>query len=242
MSPAERSANREAPEGLMARSPFDPAFETLPDVLPIFPLTACLLLPGGRLPLNIFEPRYLAMVADALRGDRLIGMVQPREAPTREGQAPEGRPQVYGVGCAGRITTFSETDDGRYLITLDGLARFRITEELALAEGGYRRVRPDFSAFRGDLSEEQADIDRDRLLATLRTFFDRQGIKGDWEAIEQTGNERLVTSLAMLCPFSTGEKQALLEAPSLAERASSMIAMLQLAAYEGADETAGPRH
>ncbi|MEQ8651507.1 MAG: LON peptidase substrate-binding domain-containing protein [Kiloniellales bacterium] len=221
----------------MARSPFDPSFECLPNDLPIFPLPACLLLPGGRLPLNIFEPRYLAMINDALRGDRLIGMVQPRDAMTAL-----GRPEVYELGCAGRITTFSETEDGRYLITLDGLVRFRISEELDPAEGGYRRVRADFSSFRRDLEEEETEIDRETLLATLRTFFDRQGIDGDWDAIEKTGNERLVTSLAMLCPFSAGEKQALLEAADLPERASSMIAMLQLAAYEGADEGAAPRH
>ncbi len=220
----------------MARSPFDPRFETLPGVLPIFPLPACLLLPGGRLPLNIFEPRYLAMTDRALRGQRLIGMVQPRDAMTAE-----GRPEIYELGCAGRITTFSETEDGRYLITLDGLARFRAVEELELAEGGFRRVKADFSDFRRDLEEEDAEIDRSVLLATLRTFFDRQGIDGDWDAIEQTGNERLVTSLAMLCPFSASEKQALLEAADLSQRAASMIAMLQLAAYS-ADEDSIQKH
>ncbi len=221
----------------MARSPFDPDFEQLPETLPIFPLPGCLLLPGGRLPLNIFEPRYLAMVRDALQQARMIGMVQPRE-----GTKADGSPEVYRLGCAGRITTFSETDDGRYLITLDGLARFRVAEELALADGGYRRVRADFSAFRGDLQEEEAEIDRGRLLTTLRSFFDRQGIDGDWDTIQKTGNERLVTSLAMLCPFSASEKQALLEAADLPERAASIITMLQLAAYEGADESAAPRH
>ncbi len=219
------------------RSPFDPRFECLPESLPIFPLPACLLLPGGRLPLNIFEPRYLAMVNAALKGDRLIGMVQPRDGVTALGQ-----PEVYQLGCAGRITTFSETEDGRYLITLDGLARFRISEELELADGGYRQVKADFSAYRADLDEEEAEIDRDALVATLRIFFDRQGINGDWDAIEQTGNERLVTSLAMLCPFSAGEKQALLEAADLSERAASMITMLQLATYEDADDNVASKH
>jgi len=221
----------------MARSPFDPSFNSLPDCLPIFPLPGCLLLPGGRLPLNIFEPRYLAMVSDALCGPRLIGMVQPRD-----GVTVLGTPEVYRLGCAGRITTFSETDDGRYLITLDGLVRFRVAEEIAPAEGGYRRVRADFSDFADDLDEQEADINRSALLATLRCFFDRQGINGDWDAIEQTGNERLVTSLAMLCPFSASEKQALLEATGLLERAAFMIAMLQLATYERADEEQRPRH
>ncbi len=221
----------------MARSPFDPSFECLPDVLPIFPLPCCLLLPGGRLPLNIFEPRYLAMINDALKGDRLIGMVQPRDA-----ESAASQPEIYGLGCAGRITTFSESEDGRYLITLDGLARFRVREELDLAAGDYRQVRADFSDFQQDLEEAEAEIDRQALLTTLRTFFDRQGINGDWETIEQTGNERLVTSLAMLCPFSAGEKQALLEAADLPERAASMITMLKLAAYESADDSVTSRH
>jgi len=221
----------------MARTVFDPDFDALPAVLPIFPLPGCLLLPGGRLPLNIFEPRYLAMTADALKGERLIGMLQPRGE-----TGAQGAPEVFELGCAGRVTAFSETDDGRYLITLTGLARFRVAEELAPAEGGYRLVRADFSGFRDDLEEQEAEIDRAALLATLRIFFERHDIKGDWETIEQTGNERLVTSLAMLCPFSPGEKQALLEAPGLAERAASMITMLQLAAYEDQSDGPTPRH
>lgn len=221
----------------MTRSPFDPPFEELPAVLPIFPLPGCLLLPGGKLPLNIFEPRYLAMVAEALKGARMIGMMQPRD-----GASTAGQPEVFPLGCAGRITAFSETEDGRYLITLDGLARFTVRRELPLAEGGFRRVEPDFAAFRGDLDEQDAEIDREALIAALRVFFERNGIKGDWETIEKTGNERLVTSLAMLCPFSPGEKQALLEAPDLGRRASSMIAMLQLAAYEGGGDSLTPRH
>ncbi|MEO1191953.1 MAG: LON peptidase substrate-binding domain-containing protein [Pseudomonadota bacterium] len=221
----------------MARSPFDPPFDLLPKHLPIFPLPGALLLPGGRLPLNIFEPRYLAMVSDALRGDRLIGMVQPRES-----QTALGAPEIYDLGCAGRLTAFSETEDGRYLVTLDGLVRFRVAQELEQAPGGYRQVEADYSGFRDDLLEQEAQIDRPKLLTTLRSFFDKNGISGDWETIEQTGNERLVTSLAMLCPFSPSEKQALLEAPGLAERAESMITLLQLAAFESSEQTDRPRH
>ncbi|GAB5467663.1 MAG: LON peptidase substrate-binding domain-containing protein [Rhodospirillales bacterium] len=221
----------------MARSPFDPDFDALPAELPIFPLPGGLLLPGGRLPLNIFEPRYLAMTADALQGERLIGMVQPRDA-----QSALGAPEVYDLGCVGRITAFSETEDGRYLVTLDGLIRFRVAAELPQAQGGYRRVEACYEGFRDDLLEQEASIDRPALISTLRSFFDHHGIKGDWDTIEQTGNERLVTSLAMLCPFSPSEKQALLEAPGLAERAASMIALLQLASFENADQGAAPRH
>jgi len=221
----------------MSRSPFDPSFAALPRVLPVFPLKGCLLLPGGKLPLNVFEPRYLAMAVDALKGERLIGMVQPRD-----GESMTGNPAIYPMGCAGRITAFSETEDGRYLITLDGLIRFAVKRELPLAEGGYRLVEPDFSAFRDDLDEQEAEIDRSALIGALKVFFDRNGIAGDWDTIEKTGNERLVTSLAMLCPFSPGEKQALLEAPDLGQRASSMIAMLQLAAHEGSGDGAQPRH
>ncbi len=221
----------------MARTAFDPDYHSLPAVLPIFPLPGCLLLPGGRLPLNIFEPRYLAMTADALKGERIIGMLQPRDSTTAL-----GAPEVFELGCAGRITAFSETDDGRYLITLTGLARFRVGDELPLAAGGYRLVRANFDGFHDDLAEQEADIDRESLLATLRLFFERHGIKGDWETIEKTSNERLITSLAMLCPFSPGEKQALLEAPGLAERAASMITMLQLAAYEDQSDSPTARH
>jgi len=215
----------------MSRHPFDPAFAELPDSLPIFPLAGALLLPGGRLPLNIFEPRYLAMVSDALAGSRLIGMVQPRPLP--EGTAAfadQGRAPVYATGCAGRIIAFGETDDGRYLITLAGLLRFDIQAELA-GEKGYRRVRPDWSSYEADMAAgDPADLDRPRLLAALRSYFARAGIEGDWEAINGAPDEALVTSIAMACPFDPMEKQALLEAPSLDARADTMIAILEMAA------------
>ena len=174
----------------------DPESGALPDDLPIFPLTGVLLLPRGRLPLNIFEPRYLAMTRDALRGERLIGMVQPSD-PAASGI----NPPVYPVGCAGRITAFAETEDGRYLITLTGLSRFRISQELALVSG-YRRVVPDWQPFAGDLDAGgDSAFDRDRLLRGLRGFFAQRQVSADWQAMEKAPGEHLVTSIAMLCPF-----------------------------------------
>jgi hypothetical protein len=211
----------------MSRSPFDPRFEALPAVLPIFPLPGALLLPGGRLPLNIFEPRYLNMVRDALAGPRLIGMVQP----SKDSDEPGGA-EVFRTGCAGRIVAFQETEDGRYLITLAGLLRFDIARELPLEEG-YRRVEPDFARFRDDLSEDTEDIDREGLLEALRAYFEKTGLDGDWAAVEKAAAETLVTSLAMACPFDPPEKQALLEAKTLAERAETLIAILRMSVMEG---------
>ena len=214
----------------MSRSAFDPRFEELPEVLPVFPLEGAVLLPGGRLPLNIFEPRYLKMVADTLAGPRLIGMVQPRDDSVEQGSAP-----IYELGCAGRITAFSETEDNRYLITLTGLIRFTVDEELA-EQGSYRRVRPGFARFRVDLEEDEGLIDREHLLHALGSYFTNNGIEGDWDAIRKTSDERLVTSLAMICPFQPPEKQALLEAVTLLERAETMTAILEMSTHgpEGA--------
>jgi Lon protease-like protein len=220
----------------MTRSAFDPAFEDLPSVLPVFPLTGALLLPGGRLPLNIFEPRYLAMTRDSLAGDRLIGMVQPRGERREQGSA-----EIYDTGCAGRIVAFSETDDVRYLITLAGLIRFRIARELAL-ENGYRRVAPDFAPYRADLADDGAAIDRARLLDALKAYFKASSLDGDWDAIEAAEDQSLVTSLAMACPFAPSEKQALLEAEGLAERAETMTAILELGALQSDPDGATARH
>ncbi|MBK1696949.1 LON peptidase substrate-binding domain-containing protein [Rhodovibrio salinarum] len=236
--------------------PFDPEYDELPGELPIFPLSGVLLLPGGRLPLNIFEPRYLNMVRDALRNQRMIGMVQPavddadqtarfgcfdaeddEEAayttPDPQGaRSDAGAAPVYLTGCAGRIVSFSETDDGRYLVTLKGLLRFRIQQELPLYDG-YRRVVPDYSCFAGDLKPEQgAPFDRERLLEALTYYFSQQGIEADWDAIREASNERLVTSLAMVCPFSSAEKQALLEAEDAIRRAETMTAILEMAVLD----------
>ena len=210
----------------MTRGAFRPDFDDLPRVVPIFPLPGVLLLPGGRLPLNIFEPRYLAMVRDALSGERTIGMIQPCA------EAPDvGAARVYETGCAGRITAFSETDDGRYLITLTGAIRFDVERELPPIEG-YRRVVADYGRFRGDLEEEASEIDRERFLETLGCYFEANGIEGDWKAIEEAGDAALVTSLAMICPFAAPEKQALLEAMSLPERARTMTAIMEMAVHE----------
>jgi uncharacterized protein len=215
----------------------------LPEILPIFPLTGVLLLPRGRLPLNIFEPRYLAMTRDALGGERLIGMVQQSEAQDDNRGGGPMNPAVYPVGCAGRITAFTEADDGRYLITLTGVSRFRIRDELPLLDG-YRRVRPDWAPFGRDLDPDEAgDFDRDRLVRGLRNFFTQQGLKADWEAIEKAPVESLVTSIAMLCPFPPREKQALLEAADLGERARLLAALVEMAAIRPTvEEGSGTRH
>ena len=206
---------------------FNPAFRDLPAVLPIFPLSGVLLLPRGRLPLNIFEPRYLAMIDDALKGDRMIGMLQPR--------GPGETPPVFDTGCAGRIVSYDETEDGRYLIVLAGLCRFTVADEFPV-ERGYRRVQANWSRFRGDLDEEDCpDLDRSRLVSLLQVYFQRQGLSANWEAIEGTPDERLLTSLAMICPFEPPEKQALLEAPDLAERAEIMIKILAMAVADDPD-------
>ncbi len=214
----------------------------LPEILPIFPLTGVLLLPRGRLPLNIFEPRYLAMTKDALSGERLIGMVQPSDPP--QGDATGGmNPPVYPTGCAGRITAFAETDDGRYLITLTGVSRFRIRDELPLLSG-YRRVVPDWQAFAQDLDAPGATgFDRDRFIRGLKGFFAQRQISADWEAIDKAAGEHLITSIAMLCPFAPSEKQALLEAADLDERARLLIALVEMAAIKPTtEETGATRH
>ncbi len=218
----------------MRRGPFVPRFEDLPQTLGIFPLSGVLLLPRGKLPLNIFEPRYLAMTEDALQGDRLIAMVQPVGA-----DASGDQPEVFPVGCAGRITQFAETEDGRYLITLTGLCRFRIERELPLF-CGYRRVAADFEPFRSDFEPEAASLDRSRLLTALRVYLKLQHLSADWDSIEAAPDERLITSLSMICPFSCREKQALLESPCLAERARVLTALLEMAVLEGAGSQAQP--
>jgi Lon protease-like protein len=221
----------------MARSLFDLGVGDLPDVVPIFPLTGVLLLPQGRLPLNIFEPRYLAMVGDALARPRLIGMVQPLE-----GKGDAGEPPVYPVGCAGRVIAFSETDDGRYLITLEGIARFSIAAELPLVKG-YRRIKADWSRYEGDLAAaDGASIDRARLLGALKPYFERNAIACDWDAIQKAPEDRLVAALAMVCPFSPSEKQALLEAENLPARTRMLTALIEMGGLTPPAERPTLRH
>jgi Lon protease-like protein len=226
----------------MARSLFDPGFDELPRVLPIFPLTGVLLLPGGKLPLNIFEPRYLAMTRDVLATDaRLIGMVQPRvpdlgdNRGASEADLKGEHKDVYRTGCAGRIAEFAESDDGRYMMTLTGLCRFELVEDMS-DKDGYRRVLADYGKYRGDLGgAREAMIDRDRLLAAVKGYFAHQGIGLDWEPVQSTPDERLVTSLAMTCPFGPNERQALLEAPGTTERAEIVTTLLEMALAETGD-------
>jgi len=205
----------------------------LPGELPIFPLPGVLLLPGGQLPLNMFEPRYLAMTRDAMAGQRFIGMVQPTDPETREFE-----PTVYGVGCAGRISECSETEDGRFLITLTGVCRFRILAEIE-SDALYRLARADFGDFRHDLTEPRdAGVARERLLPALRAYLKIKEIPADWQAIEQAPDLALVNALAMICPFEPSEKQALLEARDVAERGNVMTALIEMAllAHAGGGE------
>lgn len=201
---------------------FEPRFDELPRQLPIFPLTGVLLLPRGRLPLNVFEPRYLAMTLHALAHDRMIGMIQPQDD---KGDA--GDPPVYKTGCAGRIVEFGETQDGRFLITLKGVARFDIAEEPPRSHP-FRLVTPDWQRWRGDLAEDDKGVDRDRMVAALKPFFDRHGINADSEILTSAPIEHLVNSLAMACPFTPRERQALLEAPHTRDRAEILTALVEM--------------
>jgi Lon protease-like protein len=230
----------------VSRSPFDPDFATLPQVIPIFPLAGVLLLPGGKMPLNIFEPRYLAMTADAIAGSRVVGLIQPLKSepgaeiapaqtaggePTPAGAGSVGDDAaVYPMGCAGRISQFSETEDGRYLVTLSGLCRFSIMKELPLHRG-YRRVIPGWTRFEADMAQTPPTvaIDRDRMVRALKSYFKLNEINANWEAIRDTPDDRLVTSLAMICPFAPSEKQALLECPDATERARVLTALMEMA-------------
>jgi hypothetical protein len=224
----------------MSRGP-TPTLSGLPDAIPIFPLAGVLLLPGGRLPLNIFEPRYLTMTTDALGGDRLIGMVQPRapEKASRAGSVGDGD-DVYPIGCAGRIAEFRETPDGRYVIALNGICRFRIAGELPL-EKGYRRVRAEWADFAADLDEARAGPDGvDDMLAALRSYATFKGLDFDGAAIRATAPDVLVTSLAMLLPFHAGEKQALLECGDAGERARLLTQLMTMAAHETDDDYPAP--
>lgn len=193
----------------------------LPEVLPLFPLPA-LLLPRSELPLNIFEPRYVAMVDAALAGARLIGMIQPDE-----GRAPCAHgPSLHAVGCAGRITSLAETGDGRYMITLTGVARFRVVEELEVPTN-FRQCRVTASPFSEDFATDcnQALVDRKAVLKAFRAYLDAHGLEADWESVGRASNETLVNALSMMAPFGAAEKQALLEAPDLRARAETLVTL-----------------
>lgn len=206
--------------------------EDLPQAIPVFPLDGAILLPGGDLPLQIFEPRYLNMVDDAMAGDRIIGMIQTKPGGER------ARPNLAHVGCAGRITAYAETADGRYLITLTGVCRFELGEELAVRTP-YRQVRADFARFAADLGEEAADAlapDRRRFASALKRYLNRRELDIDWETASQAPLGALVTSLAMGLPFDPAEKQALLEAQGLLDRFSALTTLLEIDALQDGDD------
>ena len=208
----------------------------IPAVIPVFPLPGALLLPRGQMPLNIFEPRYLEMIDDAL-GDRhrLIGMIQPDAA--HPGPDPEARPNLYKIGCVGRITQIAETGDGRYLLQLTGITRFRIAQELAV-DTPYRQARVSYRPFVDDFTPRKGEdgVDRKSLLHSLQDFLKANNLKADWEGIENAPNEALVNALAMMSPYGTAEKQALLEAPDLKTRAEILVALTEI---ELAKKTSG---
>jgi Lon protease-like protein len=209
----------------------------LAHVIPVFPLPGALLLPRGQMPLNIFEPRYLAMIDDALRdGHRLIGMIQPDV--THPGDAEE--PNLFHTGCVGRITQFAESGDGRYLIQLTGVARFRVERELEV-QTLYRQCEVNYAPFADDFIARKGEdaVDRDHLLAALSAFLKKNRLQADWKGIESAPNEALVNALAMMSPYGVAEKQALLEAPDLKTRAEILIAVteIELAKTNTPDET-----
>ena len=209
------------------RGPFEPEFSELPRRIPIFPLPSALLLPGGKLPLNIFEPRYLAMVRDCLiQPHRLIGMIQPRA---------DEEDNLYDIGCAGRISHYSESDEGRLLITLSGTLRFRILDIEEVGDG-YKMATVSWTDFKTDLVPDESAIDRAILIENLRHYFELKGYSADWEHIGNCEDERLVTTLSMICPFDVPEKQALLECPDLTQRAKLLIAILEMASHADDDD------
>jgi Lon protease-like protein len=199
----------------------------VPDVIPVFPLPAALLLPRADMPLNIFEPRYLAMIDAAISGERVIGMVQPDEAAPATSRGPALRP----VGCAGRIVSFAETGDGRYVITLAGIARFRIVEELAVATP-FRQCRVAAAPFACDFVPSDARVDRTAVLRALRAWLGIHSLDADWESVGRASDETLVNALAMMAPFGPEEKQALLEAPDLKARAETLVALAEMSLAE----------
>ena len=218
----------------MAGGIFDPEFDQLPMRIPIFPLPSALLLPGGQLPLNIFEPRYLAMVTHALATPtRLIGMVQPLDHHAGDDMAEDTG--LFETGCAGRLSFFQESDDGRFVVALNGVCRFhRLRQELD--PNGFLVADVDWQPFANDLRVDLSALDRDPLISVLKRYFDMKGFETDWTQIENSDNHQLLATLSMICPFEVAEKQALLEADSMAKRADLLIAMMEMALH---DETGG---
>jgi hypothetical protein len=208
-----------------------PRFD-LPETIPVFPLPGALMLPRARLPLHIFEPRYLQMIEDCMKTKaRLIGMIQPREVPGSEEK------RLHAIGCAGRLTGFSETEDGRYMITLAGISRFRVKEEVT-GFTPYRRCNVDWAPFARDLGPEEADpgFDRGAFLEVLGRYFQANNLSTYWSSLKEADPELLINSLSMLCPFTPEDKQALLEAPSLPTRRETLVTLIEFALRSGEGE------
>ena len=203
----------------------------LPEIVPVFPLSAALLLPSGRMPLNIFEPRYIQLIDEAIAGNRLVGMIQPR---LDGGLKSDGEPELCEVGCLGRLTSFAETGDGRYLVALQGVCRFRVVEEV-MSRSPFRRCR--IMVFGGDfdLEKEAAEVDRDALLKAFRAYLAANDLEADWNSISRAENATLVNALSMMAPYGASEKQALLEAPDLKTRAETLIAITEMAMARESD-------
>ena len=222
------------PMNVIYKAPVD-----LPEVIPVFPLPGALLLPRGQMPLNIFEPRYLAMIDDSMRdGHRLVGMIQPDPSHSDPAHAgTEDKPTLFKVGCVGRITQLAESGDGRYLLQLTGVARFRVEEELKVATA-YRQCRVTFAPFADDFVARKGEdeVDREAVLEALTAFLKANNLKTDWQGVESAPNEALVNALAMMSPYGAAEKQALLEAPDLKSRAEILVAVTEM---ELAKRTAG---
>jgi Lon protease-like protein len=197
----------------------------VPGVIPVFPLPEALLLPRADIPLNIFEPRYLAMVDAAMAGNRVLGMVQIDEAAP---QCSRG-PGLRTIGCAGRIVSYAETGDGRYMITLTGIARFRIVEEMRESPTPFRICRVTAEPFAVDFESADQLIDRNAVLRAFRAYLKAHDLDADWDSVGRASNETLVNALAMMAPFGAAEKQALLEAPDLKARAETLVAMAEMA-------------
>ena len=209
-----------------------PSTKPLPETIPVFPLPGALLLPRARLPLHLFEPRYLAMLEDSLKTpDRLIGMVQPRTVPNGEPS------RLHTIGCAGRVTAFSETEDGRYMITLTGVSRFRIVDEVEPGRTPFRRMKVNWEGFPRDRGPVERDpgLERPGFLDLLHRYFTASRLSSEWDSLKQAEDELLINALSMLCPFNPEEKQALLEAPSLSTRRETLVTLMEFA-LRGSDQ------
>ena len=209
------------------QSSFSVKFDDLPGLLPVFPLPSVLLLPGGRLPLNIFEPRYISMILDSLSEQRLIGIVQTRTAIE---ELVADKAEVFNTGCLGRIVSFTESSDGRLLITLDGLCRFNLLDELEI-RNGYRQFGVSFDKYKADMEDPEGFIERQEFGKLVKEYFDSENLNIDIGALDKIGDKKLLANLAMLCPFETPEKQALMEADNFNQMLEIMGALMKMSIY-----------